>query len=102
MPVLLLGARQRPAQTQHAWPLLPGLDALALLWFVQREPAEDAELVRVFLRCLDGHLIGARIPAWRMQYRAIHPRRVHLLDQLLGRIDGRLPMMPAWRAAAPD
>ena len=42
------------------------------------------------------------VPARRMQHRAVHAGRVHLLDQLLGRVDRGLPMMAARRAAAPD
>ncbi len=42
-----------------------------------------------FRGCLDRHFVGSGIPARRMQHRAVHPGRVHLLDQFLGCIQAR-------------
>ena len=103
-PGLLMRLEEGEAQAEHAGPGLPRLDQRTALRAIEREVAEDRQPIGVLARRLDGELIGIRIPRRRrMDEGGVDARLVHLLEQVVLREGGHLPVSRVrGLAAAPD
>jgi hypothetical protein len=74
------------AQAEHARPALPLRHQRPALGTLGREAAEDREAIGMRAHRRDGKLVRIRVPAGRMDQRAIDAGRIHVAQRLLQEI----------------
>src|SRR5262245_59079527 len=65
-PGLLMWLLKGEAQAEHPRPLLPAVEQGAALRAIKGEVPQYRQAVGVLAGGLDRHLVGFRVPAWRM------------------------------------
>ena len=91
--LLCSGSMKVKRQAEHPRALLPRIHQRATLGLVEREVAEDRELVGVLAGGLDAELVRVRVPRRvRSEHRGIDAAGVHLLQRLVLQVGGDLPV----------
>src|SRR5437660_1409738 len=84
---------EREPQAEYPRALLPRIHGPATLWLVEREAAEDHELVGVLAGRFDAELVRVRIPRRvRSEHGGIDPAGVHFLERVVLQVGGHLPV----------
>src|SRR6185436_3962396 len=92
-PCPLMWLVERKPQAEHSGSLLPGIHESATLWLVEREAAEDHELLGMLAGRFDAELVRVRIPRRvRSEHGGIDPARLHFLERVVLQVGGDLPV----------
>src|SRR3954451_19350080 len=99
-----MGFIEREPQAEHPGTLLPRIHERATLGLVEREVAEDRELLGMLAGRFDAELVRVRIPRRvRSEHRRIDPARLHFLERVVLQVRGPLPVPRAgWIACVPE